>query len=213
MKQMFCSAILSVVVFLPLVGNSQTGAKSVPQSKSTEKKTTKDDEELLIAQRHAFAVSQVISIADEARSYRDIALRPHVLARAINMSVWTVYDNDPNLINTRLDKVAAVTKADVQRVASKYLTITKRTVVVTMPKPKSAAATTTSSRKGDNHWTEQRRRGRASIVLIRPMRRLKVYKAVFERTREIEFSAGKWLPISLGFTDLWSRVFEKIRAI
>jgi hypothetical protein len=158
MKQMFCSAILSVVAFLPLVGNSQTGAKSVPQSKSTEKKTTKDDEELLIAQRHAFAVSQVISIADEARSYRDIALRPHVLARAINMSVWTVYDNDPNLINTRLDKVAAVTKADVQRVASKYLTITKRTVVVTMPKPKSAAATTTSSRKGDNHWTEQRRR-------------------------------------------------------
>ncbi len=64
------------------------------------------------------------------------------LSRAINMSVWTVYYNDPNLINTRLDKVAAVTKADVQRVANKYLAATNRTVVVTMPKPKAPAATT-----------------------------------------------------------------------
>src|ERR1044072_8676080 len=56
------------------------------------------------------------------------------LNRAINISVWTVYYNDPNLINTRLDKVAAVTKEDVQRVANKYLMPTNRTVVVTMPK-------------------------------------------------------------------------------
>jgi zinc protease len=65
------------------------------------------------------------------------------LSRAINMGVWTVYYNDPNLINTRLDKVSAVTKADVQRVAQKYLAATNRTVVVTMPKPKAAAAMTT----------------------------------------------------------------------
>ena len=64
------------------------------------------------------------------------------LSRAINMSVWTVYYNDPNLINTRLDKVAAVTKADVQRVANKYLAPTNRTVVVTIPKPKAPGATT-----------------------------------------------------------------------
>jgi zinc protease len=61
------------------------------------------------------------------------------LSRAINMSVWTVYYNDPNLINTRLDKVGAVTKADVQRVANKYLTAANRTVVITMPKAKGAA--------------------------------------------------------------------------
>jgi zinc protease len=60
------------------------------------------------------------------------------LSRAINMSVWTVYYNDPNLINTRLDKVSAVTKEDVQRVANKYLTATNRTVVITTPKPKGA---------------------------------------------------------------------------
>ena len=61
-------------------------------------------------------------------------------SRAINISVWTVYYNDPNLINTRLDKVNAVTKEDVQRVANKYLVTTNRTVVVTIPKPKTATA-------------------------------------------------------------------------
>ncbi len=64
------------------------------------------------------------------------------LSRALNLSVWTVYYNDPNLINTRLDKVNAVTKADVQRVAQKYLVATNRTVVVTIPKPKTATAST-----------------------------------------------------------------------
>lgn len=62
------------------------------------------------------------------------------LSRAINISVWTVYYNDPNLINTRLDKVAAVTKADVLRVANKYLTAANRTVVVTTPKKAAAVA-------------------------------------------------------------------------
>ena len=62
------------------------------------------------------------------------------LSRALNLSVWTVYYNDPNLINTRLEKVDAVTKEDVQRVANKYLVTTNRTVVVTTPKPKSATA-------------------------------------------------------------------------
>lgn len=56
------------------------------------------------------------------------------LSRAINISVWTVYYNEPNLINTRLDKVSAVTKTDVQRVAHKYLTAANRTVVITTPK-------------------------------------------------------------------------------
>jgi len=64
------------------------------------------------------------------------------LSRALNISVWTVYYNDPNLINTRLDKVMAVTKEDVQRVANKYLAATNRTVVITIPKPKAAAAAT-----------------------------------------------------------------------
>jgi predicted Zn-dependent peptidase len=62
------------------------------------------------------------------------------LSRAINISVWTVYYNDPNLINTRLDKVSAVTKTDVQRVANKYLTAANRTVVITTPKKAAPVA-------------------------------------------------------------------------
>ena len=56
------------------------------------------------------------------------------LARANSIGQYAVYYGDPNLINTRLDKVAAVTKDDVQRVANKYLVQTNRTVVITVPK-------------------------------------------------------------------------------
>jgi len=66
------------------------------------------------------------------------------LSRAIALSQYAVYYNDPNLINTRLAKVAAVTKEDVQRVANKYLRDTNRTVVITMPKAKSKGETASS---------------------------------------------------------------------
>jgi len=65
------------------------------------------------------------------------------LNRAILIGQYTTYYNDPSLINTRLDKVAAVTKEDVQRVANKYLVDTNRTVVITMPKPKGAPSRST----------------------------------------------------------------------
>lgn len=60
------------------------------------------------------------------------------LSRAINLTQYAIYYNDPGLINARLDKVAAVTKDDVQRVANKYLRDTNRTVVITMPKARGA---------------------------------------------------------------------------
>src|SRR5215213_5512702 len=63
------------------------------------------------------------------------------LLRAITIGQYTTYYNDPNLINERLNKVAAVTKEDVQRVANKYLVDTNRTVVITMPKTKAKPAT------------------------------------------------------------------------
>jgi zinc protease len=56
------------------------------------------------------------------------------LGRANTIGQYAVYYNDPNLINTRLDKVMAVTKEDVMRVANKYLMQTNRTVVITVPK-------------------------------------------------------------------------------
>jgi zinc protease len=63
------------------------------------------------------------------------------ISRAITLGQYTVYYNEPGLINARLDKVAAVTKEDVQRVANKYLVDTNRTVVITMPKAKAKSAT------------------------------------------------------------------------
>jgi predicted Zn-dependent peptidase len=63
------------------------------------------------------------------------------LSRAITLGQYTTYYNEPGLINNRLDKVAAVTKEDVQRVANKYLLDTNRTVVITMPKAKAKPAT------------------------------------------------------------------------
>ncbi len=65
------------------------------------------------------------------------------LSRAITLGQLAVYYNDASLINTRLDKVSAVTKDDVQRVANKYLRETNRTVVITMPKAKASGATAT----------------------------------------------------------------------
>ena len=63
------------------------------------------------------------------------------LSRANTIGQYAVYYNDPNLINTRLDKVNAVTKEDVMRVANKYLKPTNRTVVVTTLKAKTAGNT------------------------------------------------------------------------
>jgi predicted Zn-dependent peptidase len=63
------------------------------------------------------------------------------LLQAITIGQYAVYYNDPSLINTRLEKVAAVTKEDVQRVANKYLLDTNRTVVITMPQAKGKPAT------------------------------------------------------------------------
>jgi len=56
------------------------------------------------------------------------------LLRAIIIGQYAVSFDDPNLINTWLDKIAAVTAEDVQRVASKYLRPANRTVVITLPK-------------------------------------------------------------------------------
>ena len=60
--------------------------------------------------------------------------------RANILGSYTILFKDPHLINTRLSKIGAVTRGDVQRVARKYLIPTGRTVLTTMPAP--AAPTT-----------------------------------------------------------------------
>ena len=60
------------------------------------------------------------------------------LNRAANLAESYVEFGDPNLANTEFQKMAAVTKADIQRVAKKYLVENNRSVIVTMPKAKPA---------------------------------------------------------------------------
>ncbi len=56
------------------------------------------------------------------------------LQKAILLGQYALFANDPNLINTYLDRINKVTAADVQRVAKQYLVNTNRTVVITNPK-------------------------------------------------------------------------------
>jgi predicted Zn-dependent peptidase len=56
---------------------------------------------------------------------------------AFTMAEDAIAYNDPNLINTRLQKLAAITKADIQRVAQKYFKSTNRTVLLVSPQQKS----------------------------------------------------------------------------
>jgi zinc protease len=62
------------------------------------------------------------------------------LGIATRLTQFAVFFNDPNLINTQFDRIAAVTKDDVQRVANKYLRATNRTVGITVPQAKAPNA-------------------------------------------------------------------------
>jgi zinc protease len=56
------------------------------------------------------------------------------LGRAADLAEATTNYGDPNLVNTEYQKIAAVTKEDIQRVAKKYFTQENRSVIITMPK-------------------------------------------------------------------------------
>jgi predicted Zn-dependent peptidase len=60
------------------------------------------------------------------------------LSRAVLMAQDALFFNDPGRINKRPDRIAAVTAADVQRVATTYLVPERRTVVITNPMPAAA---------------------------------------------------------------------------
>jgi zinc protease len=77
--------------------------------------------------------------ADELQRVRTTArrgavgIRESALNRATSLADNAVLYNDPNRVNTNPEKIAAVTAADVQRVATEYLQTIKRVVVHTVP--------------------------------------------------------------------------------
>ena len=60
------------------------------------------------------------------------------LQRANLLADFAANFGDPALINQRIDRIARVTAADVQRVARAYLTADNRTVIITVPKAAGA---------------------------------------------------------------------------
>jgi len=62
-----------------------------------------------------------------------VGIRESALARAQSLADNAVLYNDPNRINTNAERLAAVTAADIQRVAAKYLQTSNRVVMHTLP--------------------------------------------------------------------------------
>jgi zinc protease len=71
---------------------------------------------------------------------RFIEARQSVLPTAFRIADFTVYFNDPNLINTFAEKNEAVTADQVHELAQKYLVRDQRTVVITLPAAQEAGA-------------------------------------------------------------------------
>jgi zinc protease len=74
---------------------------------------------------------------DKARKTQKRALVSNLtssLQRAISLGQFALFWNDPNLINTYVDRIANVTTGDLQRVAKAHLTQANRSVVITQPR-------------------------------------------------------------------------------
>jgi zinc protease len=91
------------------------------------------DEEIMKVQSAPVADWELAKARNSARA-SFIGGLGSALNRAIQLSENAIAFNDPGRINTRAAAIAAVTAADVQRVAKQYLVQTSRTVVVTVPK-------------------------------------------------------------------------------
>jgi zinc protease len=86
----------------------------------------------------AAALKSGITAEELAKAKRQLLLqfierRRSALRTAVLIGDYTVYFNDPNLINTIQQKQAAVTVEQVNAVANKFLVQDQRTVVITYP--------------------------------------------------------------------------------
>ena len=82
--------------------------------------------------------AEIAKIRAQLRYRRAVSLQGSLL-RAIQFTENATFFDDPNLINTVEQKYAAVTRQDLQRVANQYFDASNRSVIITLPKPKTAA--------------------------------------------------------------------------
>ncbi|MCA1577055.1 MAG: hypothetical protein LC794_06790 [Acidobacteria bacterium] len=110
--------IMISLLFLSLLSPATLGQNSQERRVQAESKERAvfSDAELAAAQRREFAVSALISLAKEANSFNDLALRPRVLARAADL-LW-----DADNVNARalfLRAWEAAEKGDAEEVTIK----------------------------------------------------------------------------------------------
>jgi predicted Zn-dependent peptidase len=119
-------------------GDYQITATVAP-GKKIEDVETAINEEIARLQREPIADWELAKAKNSSRRSSIQGLQGS-LGTATRLTQFAVFYNDPNLINTQFDRIAAVTKEDVQRVAVKYLKTTNRTVAITLPQAKTPAA-------------------------------------------------------------------------
>jgi zinc protease len=97
------------------------------------------DDEIAAVQKDGITDAELAKVRTQLLR-QQIQTRSSTLFLSIQIGTYAVNFNDPNLINTSYDKLAAVTADQVKQAAQKYLVPAHRAVVITMPAPRPAAA-------------------------------------------------------------------------
>ena len=103
-----------------------------------------------IAALHASPVSpKELQRAQVAARRAAISSRTSALSRAMQLADDAVMYNDPNRINTTLEKRMAVTAVDIQNAAKTYLRTANRVVIHTVPAARPAGPSKGEAKKGN----------------------------------------------------------------
>lgn len=78
---------VTIILLLPIVGLAQTTASKEPEPTPTKAQQEKLAAAALAAEQRNLVLTQLISLSEEARSYHDLSLRPHILARVAD-ALW-----------------------------------------------------------------------------------------------------------------------------
>jgi zinc protease len=97
------------------------------------------DEEIVRLKNELITEAEIDKVKIQLRRQRAQQLYS-TRARANALGYYTVFYNDPHLFNSVQHKYAAVSTADLQRVARSYFTQSNRTVVTTLPRAGAAKA-------------------------------------------------------------------------
>ncbi|MFY9804580.1 MAG: insulinase family protein, partial [Candidatus Acidiferrales bacterium] len=121
-----------------VVGDARIGTSQLYISANPRPGVKVEDLERGIDEEIAAVVKDGITPAELAKAKTEllrqfIERRRSSLFTAILIGNYAVYFNDPNLINTIVEKEDAVTLDEVNAVAKKYLVRDQRTVVITYP--------------------------------------------------------------------------------